>query len=190
MSSPFPTLALCIFYAYFSKVLAPKLMANRKAFDLRNILVVYNLFQTVFSAWIFYEVSIIIRMSNSCLGLFVSLSLFFFFFFLKRAYTQYTYTPYVAVVVDDDNVWSIQCCCYAVVLLCYVLYLAAHGYSASKSLFTANTKKIFFCSFIFSLFIPISFLCLFFSLSLRAVSSQWMVGSLQFQMPACWLFKR
>lgn len=57
MSSPFPTMALCIFYAYFSKVLAPKLMANRKAFDLRNILVVYNLFQTVFSAWIFYEVS-------------------------------------------------------------------------------------------------------------------------------------
>lgn len=35
----------------------PKLMANRKPFDLRNTLVAYNLFQTVFSAWIFYEVS-------------------------------------------------------------------------------------------------------------------------------------
>uniref|UniRef100_A0A336MLV6 Elongation of very long chain fatty acids protein n=1 Tax=Culicoides sonorensis TaxID=179676 RepID=A0A336MLV6_CULSO len=55
MSSPFPTLALCLFYAYFSKTLAPKLMANRKPFDLRNILIVYNLFQTVFSIWIFYE---------------------------------------------------------------------------------------------------------------------------------------
>lgn len=32
-------------------------MANRKPYDLRNILVAYNLFQTVFSAWIFYEVS-------------------------------------------------------------------------------------------------------------------------------------
>lgn len=32
-------------------------MANRKPFDLRNTLVVYNLFQTVFSIWIFYEVS-------------------------------------------------------------------------------------------------------------------------------------
>lgn len=58
MSSPFPTLALCVFYAYFSKSLAPKIMANRKALDLRQVLVVYNLFQTIFSAWIFYEVSI------------------------------------------------------------------------------------------------------------------------------------
>lgn len=70
MSSPFPTLALCIFYAYFSKVLAPKLMANRKAFDLRNLLVAYNLFQTVFSAWIFYEVSIIWILSRCVLSVF------------------------------------------------------------------------------------------------------------------------
>lgn len=55
MSSPLPTLALCLFYAYFSKTLAPKIMANRKPFDLRNVLVVYNLIQTVFSIWIFYE---------------------------------------------------------------------------------------------------------------------------------------
>lgn len=55
MSSPFPTLALCIFYVYFSKSLAPKLMENRKPMDLRKILVYYNLFQTIFSAWIFYE---------------------------------------------------------------------------------------------------------------------------------------
>lgn len=57
MASPVPTLALCVLYAYFSKSLAPKLMANRKPLDLRRILVVYNLFQTIFSAWIFYEVS-------------------------------------------------------------------------------------------------------------------------------------
>lgn len=55
MSSPVPTLALCIFYAYFSKSLAPKLMEKRKPMDLRNFLVVYNLFQTIFSTWIFYE---------------------------------------------------------------------------------------------------------------------------------------
>ncbi|XP_075150582.1 very long chain fatty acid elongase 7 [Haematobia irritans] len=55
MSSPMPTFFLCVFYAYFSKSLGPKLMAKRKAMDLRNILVWYNLFQTVFSAWIFYE---------------------------------------------------------------------------------------------------------------------------------------
>ena len=57
MSSPLPTIAICLSYAYFSKVLGPRIMENRKPFNLRNVLVVYNLFQTVFSTWIFYEVS-------------------------------------------------------------------------------------------------------------------------------------
>ena len=56
MSSPVPTIILCLSYAYFCKSLAPRLMSNRKPFDLRSTLVVYNLFQTVFSAWIFYGV--------------------------------------------------------------------------------------------------------------------------------------
>jgi GNS1/SUR4 family len=56
MSSPWPTIILCLSYAYFCKSLAPRLMKNRKPFDLRKTLVVYNMFQTVFSAWIFYEV--------------------------------------------------------------------------------------------------------------------------------------
>ncbi|KAK9881692.1 hypothetical protein WA026_017209 [Henosepilachna vigintioctopunctata] len=55
MSSPLPTLFICLFYAYFSKVLGPKLMENRKPFHLRNVLIVYNFIQTLFSAWIFYE---------------------------------------------------------------------------------------------------------------------------------------
>lgn len=58
MQSPFPTLALCVFYAYFSKSLAPRIMKNRQPFDLRKTLVYYNLFQTIFSTWIFYEVTI------------------------------------------------------------------------------------------------------------------------------------
>lgn len=58
MSSPVPTLLLCLSYAYFSKSLGPKLMADRKPFQLRNVLVYYNLFQTVFSAWIVYEASL------------------------------------------------------------------------------------------------------------------------------------
>lgn len=56
MSSPFPTLAICLSYAYFSKVLGPKLMENRKPFDLRGVLITYNFLQTLFSTWIFYEV--------------------------------------------------------------------------------------------------------------------------------------
>ncbi|XP_059052363.1 elongation of very long chain fatty acids protein AAEL008004-like [Achroia grisella] len=55
MSSPWPTLAACICYAYCCKKLGPQLMANRKPFEFRTFLVVYNFIQTVFSAWIFYE---------------------------------------------------------------------------------------------------------------------------------------
>ncbi|XP_017021498.1 very long chain fatty acid elongase 7 isoform X1 [Drosophila kikkawai] len=59
MSSPFPTIAISLTYAYIVKVLGPKLMENRKPFELRKVLIVYNALQVVFSAWLFYE---------SCLG--------------------------------------------------------------------------------------------------------------------------
>ncbi|XP_011173726.1 elongation of very long chain fatty acids protein AAEL008004 isoform X2 [Solenopsis invicta] len=55
MSSPFPTLFICLTYVYVVKVLGPKLMENRKPFQFKNTLVVYNLFQVIFSAWLFYE---------------------------------------------------------------------------------------------------------------------------------------
>lgn len=55
MSSPFPTLAFCLFYAYFVKVLGPKLMENRKPFDLRRVMIWYNLIQVIFSMWLFNE---------------------------------------------------------------------------------------------------------------------------------------
>lgn len=55
MSSPFPTLFICLSYVYLVKVLGPKFMENRKPFQLKNTLIVYNMFQMVFSAWLFYE---------------------------------------------------------------------------------------------------------------------------------------
>ncbi|KAG7196479.1 hypothetical protein KM043_007920 [Ampulex compressa] len=55
MSSPFPTLFICLIYVYVVKVLGPKLMENRKPFQLKNILIVYNFLQVLFSAWLFYE---------------------------------------------------------------------------------------------------------------------------------------
>ncbi|XP_026475167.1 elongation of very long chain fatty acids protein AAEL008004 [Ctenocephalides felis] len=55
MSSPFPTLFICLSYAYFVKVIGPKLMENRKPFQLKYTLIVYNLFQVIFSCWLFYE---------------------------------------------------------------------------------------------------------------------------------------
>ncbi|XP_066599089.1 very long chain fatty acid elongase AAEL008004-like isoform X2 [Prorops nasuta] len=55
MKSPFPTLFICLGYVYIVKVLGPKLMENRKPFQLQNVLIAYNLFQVIFSAWLFYE---------------------------------------------------------------------------------------------------------------------------------------
>ncbi|XP_011685006.1 PREDICTED: elongation of very long chain fatty acids protein AAEL008004 isoform X3 [Wasmannia auropunctata] len=55
MSSPFPTLFICLSYVYIVKVLGPKLMENRKPVQLKNTLIVYNLFQVIFSAWLFFE---------------------------------------------------------------------------------------------------------------------------------------
>jgi hypothetical protein len=57
MSSPFPTLAICLSYVYVVKVLGPKLMENKKPMELRKVLIYYNLFQVLFSIWLFYEVS-------------------------------------------------------------------------------------------------------------------------------------
>lgn len=56
MRSPFPTLFICLTYIYIVKVLGPKLMENRKPFQLTNVLIVYNLLQVIFSAWLFYEI--------------------------------------------------------------------------------------------------------------------------------------
>ncbi|XP_054747802.1 elongation of very long chain fatty acids protein AAEL008004 isoform X2 [Anastrepha obliqua] len=55
MSSPFPTLAVCLTYVYLVKVLGPRLMENRKPFHLQNTLILYNAAQVIFSAWLFYE---------------------------------------------------------------------------------------------------------------------------------------
>jgi hypothetical protein len=58
MSSPLPTLCICAAYVFTVKVAGPRLMANRKPMELRNVLIVYNLFQVLFSSWLFYEVSV------------------------------------------------------------------------------------------------------------------------------------
>ncbi|XP_050437307.1 elongation of very long chain fatty acids protein AAEL008004-like isoform X2 [Adelges cooleyi] len=55
MSSPLPTALICLSYVYVVKSLGPRLMANRKPMELRNVLIIYNLFQVLFSSWLFYE---------------------------------------------------------------------------------------------------------------------------------------
>jgi anthranilate/para-aminobenzoate synthase component II len=57
MSGPFPTLVICLSYAYFVKVLGPRIMEGRKPMKLRSVLIVYNFVQVVFSVWLFCEVT-------------------------------------------------------------------------------------------------------------------------------------
>ncbi|XP_021940633.1 elongation of very long chain fatty acids protein AAEL008004-like isoform X2 [Zootermopsis nevadensis] len=56
MSSPLPTLAICLTYVYLVKVLGPRIMENKKPMELRNVLIYYNFFQVLFSLWLFCEI--------------------------------------------------------------------------------------------------------------------------------------
>ena len=53
MSSPLPTLLLCLSYLLVVKVLGPLYMYNRKPYDLKYPMLAYNLFQVMFNGWIF-----------------------------------------------------------------------------------------------------------------------------------------
>ncbi|KAG6446375.1 elongation of very long chain fatty acids protein isoform X1 [Manduca sexta] len=55
MSSPLPTLAICLTYVFIVKVAGPKFMENRKPYELKSVLIWYNLFQVIFSCWLFNE---------------------------------------------------------------------------------------------------------------------------------------
>ncbi|CAB3371621.1 Hypothetical predicted protein [Cloeon dipterum] len=55
MSGPMPTALICLTYVFIVKYLGPKLMENRKPFELRQVLIWYNAFQVAFSTWLFYE---------------------------------------------------------------------------------------------------------------------------------------
>ncbi|KAG5675219.1 hypothetical protein PVAND_005143 [Polypedilum vanderplanki] len=55
MSSPFPTIIICLTYVYLVKVLLPKFMENRKPFKLQKTLIVYNFVQALFSLYLFIE---------------------------------------------------------------------------------------------------------------------------------------
>ena len=69
MDSPIPTFVIVVMYLYSVTILGPRIMANRKPVQLRNILVAYNAFQVIFSLGMLYEVRLILK--------------FFFFFFAK-----------------------------------------------------------------------------------------------------------
>lgn len=56
MSNPIVTIALCLAYFRFVKVWGPRFMENRPAFELRGVLMVYNVCQIFINAYLFWEV--------------------------------------------------------------------------------------------------------------------------------------
>jgi hypothetical protein len=55
MWSPWPTLACCMLYYYVMRIWGPRFMKNREPYDIKNIMIVYNLCQTLLSFWIFQK---------------------------------------------------------------------------------------------------------------------------------------
>ena len=49
MSSIWPTTLICVAYVYVVKVLGPRFMEKREPYNIKRIMIVYNLFQTIFS---------------------------------------------------------------------------------------------------------------------------------------------
>lgn len=62
MNSPIPTVVIVLLYLYSVTLLGPRLMVNRKPFQLKNVLVAYNGFQVIFSLGMLYEVSHFLNM--------------------------------------------------------------------------------------------------------------------------------
>lgn len=54
MSGPGPTIAIVLVYVFIVKVAGPKFMENRKPYELRKTLIIYNTFQVLFSTWLFW----------------------------------------------------------------------------------------------------------------------------------------
>lgn len=55
IKSPVPGLMILATYLYFINSLGPRLMANRKPFNLEKTLIVYNLIQVIVSSWLVFE---------------------------------------------------------------------------------------------------------------------------------------
>lgn len=58
MSSPLPQTIILGLYVYFVTSLGPKLMENRKPFELKKAMITYNFFIVLFSVYMCYEASV------------------------------------------------------------------------------------------------------------------------------------
>ncbi|XP_053971063.1 elongation of very long chain fatty acids protein AAEL008004-like [Hylaeus volcanicus] len=55
MSGPGPLLMIVVCYTYFSVSAGPRYMRDKKPYDLRNVMILYNFIQVLLSMYLFYE---------------------------------------------------------------------------------------------------------------------------------------
>lgn len=65
MSSPLPQTIIIAAYIYFVTSLGPRIMENRKAFDLKGVLIVYNFGVVALSLYMCYEVGHVVLCFHS-----------------------------------------------------------------------------------------------------------------------------
>lgn len=53
---PWPILMVVGFYAYFVKILGPRMMKSRAAFSLKPLLFVYSAILSIFNGWVFVSI--------------------------------------------------------------------------------------------------------------------------------------
>lgn len=73
VKDPLPLLTLLILYLYFVRSWGPSLMKNRKPFELKHTLVIYNFLQVLISTFLVYEVSLM-KLLWSLVSLFVAVT--------------------------------------------------------------------------------------------------------------------
>ncbi|XP_046592969.1 elongation of very long chain fatty acids protein AAEL008004 isoform X2 [Neodiprion virginianus] len=65
MDSPIPTFLIVVLYLYGVTIFGPRVMANKKPFQLRGTLIAYNAFQVLFSLGMMYEIFFVLRKKDS-----------------------------------------------------------------------------------------------------------------------------
>lgn len=55
VGNPLPPICIMVSYLYFVLKIGPNYMKNRKPYDLKNVLLVYNIVQVIISTWLFQE---------------------------------------------------------------------------------------------------------------------------------------
>lgn len=66
MSGPGPLLTVLVTYLYFCTSVGPRYMRDRKPYDLKNTMILYNVSQILMSIFLVYEVCKNIKMMNIC----------------------------------------------------------------------------------------------------------------------------